>query len=111
MSNNKQSSRSIHVSSSVNQRMIRLVRALLCGTVTREDADRIAGCSNSPDLIAEIRRLGLGRKHLVTTLFKVIDRDGRVSHPGRYSLTSEGHAMLTEWLNSFVQKHTDEAEK
>lgn len=97
------------VSTRGSYRMIRLVRALLRGPVTREDADRIAGCSNSPDLVADIRRLGLGRKHLVCTLFTVIDRDGKVSRPGRYSLTPEGHAMLTEWLYSLVLEAADEA--
>lgn len=111
MSKDKQSAPPMRVSSCVNQRMIRLVRALLRGPVTREDADRIAGCSNSPDLIADIRRLGLGRKHLVCTLFTVIDRDGKVSRPGRYSLTSEGCAMLTEWLNSLAMVPADEAAK
>ena len=89
--------------------MIRLVQALLRGPITREDADRVAGCSNSPDLVADIRRLGLGRKHLVCTLFTVIDRDGKVSRPGRYSLTPEGHAMLTEWLNYLALEVADEA--
>jgi hypothetical protein len=93
------SGRPIRVSTRANSRMVRLVRALLRGPVTREDADRIAGCSNSPDLIADIRHLGLGHMHLVCTLFPVIDRDGKVRRPGRYSLTPEGHAMLTEWLN------------
>ena len=97
------------VSARGNYRMIRLVRALLRGPVTREDADRIAGCSNSPDLIADIRRLGPGRMHLVCTLFTVTDRDGKVSRPGRYSLTPEGHAMLTEWLNFLALELTDEA--
>lgn len=97
------------VSARGSYRMIRLVHALLRGPVTREDADRIAGCSNSPDLIADIRRLGLGHIHLVCTLFTVIDRDGKVSRPGRYSLTPEGHAMLTEWLNFLALEPVDEA--
>lgn len=99
MSKDKQSTLPMRVSSGVNQRMIRLVRALLRGPVTREDADRIAGVSNSPDLVSDIRRLGLGRTHLVCTLFPVTNRDGKVSRPGRYSLTPEGRTMLTEWLN------------
>lgn len=60
MSKDKESTLPMRVSSSVNQRMIRLVRALLRGPVTRENADRIAGVSNSPDLVSDIRRLGLG---------------------------------------------------
>jgi len=99
------------VSTRGSYRMIRVVRALLRGPVTREDADRIAGCSNSPDLIADIRRLGLGRMHLVCTLFTVTDRDGKVRRPGRYSLTLEGHAMLTEWLNLLTLEPADEAAK
>ena len=103
------SARPIRVSAGANSRMIRLVRALLRGPVTREEADRIAGCSNSPDLIAYIRRLGLGRENLVCTLFTVIDRDGKVSRPGRYSLTPEGHAMLTERLNFLTLEPANEA--
>jgi hypothetical protein len=82
--------------------MIRLVCALLRAPIWREEADRIAKCSNSPDLIADIRRLGLGATHLVCTRYTVIDSDGKVSRPGRYSLTPTGHAMLTEWLNSLA---------
>lgn len=99
----------VRVSSGRSYRMIRLVHALLRGPITREDADRVAGCSNSPDLVADIRRIGLGHKHLVCTLFTVVDRDGKASRPGRYSITPEGHAMLTEWLHNLALELADEA--
>jgi len=85
---------------SANPRLVRLVRALLLGPLWREDADRAAGCSNSPDLILHIRRLGPGRENLVCIREKVMDRDGVVSYPGRYHLSLLGQALLTTWLNS-----------
>lgn len=85
-----------------NARMIRLVWALLHGPLWREVADRVGKCSNSPDEIAKIRRLGPGAEHLVCTRYTVIDSDGKPCRPGRYSLTPTGHAMLAEWLNSLM---------
>lgn len=94
-----------------NPRMIRLVRALLRAPVWRKEADRVAKCANSPDLISHIRRLGLGRANLGCTRHKLIDSDGKKTHPGLYWLTPLGHAMLTDWLNSLVVAPADETAK
>ena len=42
-----------------NPRHLRVIPALLARPRRREDVDAIAGCSNSPELIAELRRRGL----------------------------------------------------
>lgn len=87
--------------STFNPRMIRLVYALLHGPLMRKDVDRIAGCANGPDLIANIRSLGLGRINLPCILIPVIDRDGKKSLAGRYSVTEEGKELLVKLLNFF----------
>lgn len=64
-------------------RYLRLLRALLRGAVTREHADRIAGASNSPGLVLQMRRDGL---NVHCDQRAVIDRDGRTCWPGTYRL-------------------------
>lgn len=68
-----------------SQRQRRVLLALLEGAKTREQLDRIAGSSNSPDVVLKMRRrFGLD---LPCTLEKVQDRDGRSVERGSYSLT------------------------
>jgi hypothetical protein len=68
-----------------NQRHLRALEALLRGPVARESLDRVAGASNGPELVAELRRRGLDVPcHRVPCL----DRDGFVVRPGVYALTS-----------------------
>lgn len=62
----------------------RLLQALLAGPIYREQADRIAGASNSPHYIGELRRThGL---NIVTERGEHIDRDGFKTRPGIYTL-------------------------
>lgn len=81
-------------------RQNRVLLALLRTTngISREAIDRIAGASNGPEVIRQIReRFGLCKHlHLVCDRIKVFDRDGLPSNPGRYRLTPEGRAKLAE---------------
>ena len=81
-----------------NPRYLRAIAALLRCPVSREQIDSIAGCSNGPELIAELRRRGLGDDHLPCTRIKFTDRDGKLCRPGVYSLTDKGRRMVYAWL-------------
>lgn len=81
-----------------NPRHLRALQALLIRPRAREELDSIAGCSNGPDLIAELRSRGLGRKLLPCERIKFIDRDGRLCRPGVYSLTEQGRRAIYSWL-------------
>lgn len=83
----------------VTPRAFRLLKALTRGPVTREEADRIAGASNSPDQIHRLRnRFGLAIR---TERVVRIDRDGRPTRIGIYHLESESkqHARLLLMLS------------
>lgn len=81
-----------------NPRHLRAIAVLLRRPVPREQIDSIAGCSNGPELIAELRRRGLGDDNLPCERIKFIDRDGNPCRPGVYSLTEKGRRMIYAWL-------------
>ena len=81
-----------------NPRHLRALAVLLRRPVPREQLDSIAGCSNGPELVAELRRRGLGDDHLYCERIKFIDRDGNACRPGVYSLTEKGRRMVYGWL-------------
>ena len=64
-----------------NPREIRIIRALSSGPKTREELDRIAGASNSPDAILVLRRKGL---EIPACREPVQDRDGEIVQRGIY---------------------------
>ena len=64
--------------------------------ITREQLDRGAGASNSPDLIQQLRRK-LGHDAIETEHFDALDRDGKPCRPGRYRLTDKGHEQLAQF--------------
>jgi hypothetical protein len=73
----------------------RRVLEALCrsdGWVFREDVDRIAGASNGPQVIAELRH-GWGIDVAMQRVDR-IDRDGKPCKPGQYSLTAAGRLRL-----------------
>lgn len=78
-----------------NPRHLRVLHALLRRPMPREQIDREAGCSNGPDLVAELRRLGLA---LPCPHAPVIDRDGREVQRGIYHLTPTDRRKIREWL-------------
>jgi hypothetical protein len=77
-----------------NPRHLRLIPALMARPRRREDVDDIAGCSNSPELIAELRRRGLD---VPCERIKFIDRDGKPCHPGVYSFTTKDRRLIWAW--------------
>lgn len=81
-----------------NPRHLRAIHALLMRPRPREEIDGIAGCANGPELIAELRRRGLGGAHLPCERIRFVDRDGKVCRPGVYSLSSRGRRMIYAWL-------------
>ena len=81
-----------------NPRHLRAITVLLRRPVSREELDSIAGCSNGPELVAELRRRGLHKEHLPCERIQFIDRDGYPCRPGVYSLTITGRRMIYAWL-------------
>lgn len=82
-----------------NPRQLRALVALLRGPVNREAMDRIAGSSNSPDVVARLRKKGLGKVDCLPCERRCrVDRDGRTVEPGTYTLTEEGRRRVLDWL-------------
>lgn len=89
-----------YFSGTADPRHRRILDALMERPHTREEIDRIAGASNGPQEIAEIRALGLDKTAcLLTHLERVIDRDGIETRRGVYSLTKRGKQAVTDWRN------------
>jgi hypothetical protein len=78
-----------------NPRHLRVLHALLASTQPREGIDYQAGCSNAPELIAELRRRGL---ELPCDKTPCIDRDGFEVRRGIYYLTDKDRFMVRAWL-------------
>jgi hypothetical protein len=74
---------------------LRAFTALLSRPVSREGLDYFAGCSNGPELVAELRRSGLDvpYEHI-----DFIDRDGCTCSPGVYSLSIVDRRKINAWL-------------
>lgn len=81
-----------------NPRQLRAIHALRVRPLPREQLDRVAGCSNGPALIAELRALGLGEEGLPCTKVPDHDRDGRSIRRGVYSLSDTGRRAVDAWL-------------
>jgi hypothetical protein len=79
-----------------NPRHLRVIAALLRRSMRREHVDTEAGCSNGPELIAELRRRGLA---IPCQRIEAIDRDGYTCRPGVYSLSQSDRRKLRAWLN------------
>jgi hypothetical protein len=76
-----------------NVRHLRVIAALLKEPRRREDIDRIAGCSNGPQLIAELRKLGL---NIRCERISLLDRDGHRCNSGVYHLTPDDRLEINE---------------
>jgi hypothetical protein len=82
-----------------NPRYLRILAALLTRARTREEIDRIAGASNGPDAIAEIRSLGLPKPEcLPCQRTPCYDRDGMEVQRGIYWLTTTGRRRVQAWM-------------
>ncbi len=81
-------------------RQSRVLDALVSvgGWVSREDVDRIAGASNGPQIILELRRKVAGHDGIEMQRAEATDRDGKACKPGRYRLTSQGRQRVQQAL-------------
>jgi hypothetical protein len=79
-----------------NPRQLRALAALERRPMPRESLDREAGCSNAPELVAELRRSGLD---VPCERISFIDRDGYKCRPGVYSLTASDRRKIRDWKN------------
>jgi hypothetical protein len=84
-----------------NPRGLRVLHALLMRVRLREEIDRIAGASNGPDLICQLRRLGLTIPCVRTPS---IDRDGGLVQVGVYSLDRDDRRKVGAWLRKLDTK-------
>lgn len=62
--------------------------------IPRESIDHIAGASNGPHVIAELRRKVTGHDGIEMVQIEVLDRDGKPTRPGRYHLNAIGLARV-----------------
>ncbi len=83
-----------------NPRHLRAIHALWVSPQPRESIDSRAGCSNGPDLIAELRRRGLD---LPCQRTPCIDRDGFEVKRGIYYLTDKDKRLIRRWKNKRKQ--------
>jgi hypothetical protein len=78
-----------------NPRHLRVIHALQRRPMPREQLDQVAGASNGPDLIAELRRRGL---EVPCTRTKKQDRDLFDIWPGVYCLSQRDRRNIGTWL-------------
>ncbi|WP_250519623.1 hypothetical protein [Caballeronia sp. NCTM1] len=77
-------------------RQLRVVHGLLARPrLTREQLDRVAGCSNGPDLVHELRRKGL---QIPCVRVSAVDRDGKLIRHGIYSFSDRDRRSARAWL-------------
>lgn len=91
---NRDSSQNTHFLGTDNPRHLRVIQAVWVRPIPREQLDREAGCSNGPDLVAELRRRGL---EMPCTRTKKKDRDLFDVYPGVYYFTESDRRKLTAW--------------
>ncbi len=79
-----------------NPRHLRAIHALMQRARFKNDLQTITGASNTPELVAELRRRGLE-----TPCEKVpmLDRDGVVTRPGIYSFNAPDRRKVNSWLS------------
>jgi hypothetical protein len=78
-----------------NPRHLRAIAGLLRRAMPRETLDREAGCSNAPELVAELRRRGLD---VPCDRVPVFDRDGLEVQRGVYHLSSADKRKIHRWF-------------
>ena len=80
-----------------NPRHLRAIALLLQRPAKREELDNRAGCSNSPELVAELRRRGLDAP---CERVPDRDRDGKQIRRGVYFFTSGDRRKLNSWMSA-----------
>ena len=78
-----------------NPRHLRVIQALMTRPLPRQQLDSVAGASNGPELVAELRRRGL---ELECTRTKKKDRDLFDCWPGVYHFTQQDRRRVLAWL-------------
>ena len=86
-----------HFMGTDNVRHLRVIQAVMTRPVTREHLDQIAGCSNGPELVAELRRRGL---ELPCVRTKKKDRDLFDCYPGVYHFTKQDRRRVLAWIST-----------
>ena len=84
-----------HFLGTENPRHLRVIMALLVSPRPREAIDRIAGASNGPALMSDLRDLGIKAPCSKTPC---IDRDGVEVKRGIYHLTDHDKQLIRAWL-------------
>lgn len=82
-----------------NPRHLRVIQAVTVRPVPREELDRVAGCSNGPALVSDLRDLGL---EIPCTRTRKLDRDLFPTWPGVYHLTERDRRKLKAWMRRRV---------
>jgi hypothetical protein len=83
----------------MSPRRVRVLEALHArrSWIFREEIDRIAGSSNGPDVVSQLRhRHGV---EIDMQMVPRIDRDGRACEVGQYKLTEHGIEAAAALLN------------
>ncbi|KVU30536.1 hypothetical protein WK65_04360 [Burkholderia ubonensis] len=78
-----------------NPRHLRVLHALMRRPMPREEVDRVAGCSNGPDLIFDLRDKGL---EIPCVKVACVDRDGLAVERGIYSPSEADRRKIARWL-------------
>lgn len=86
-----------------NPRQLRAIAVLMRRPMPRESLDDAVGASNSPELVAELRRRGL---EVPCERIRFIDRDGCLCRPGVYSFTTKDRRLIWAW-QARMRKGTD----
>ena len=92
---------SLSFSGTTNPRHLRAILELMYRRdVRREQLDCVTGASNSPEVVAELRRRGLD---IPCERIDGIDRDGRACFTGQYWLTAADYKKIGEWIDRSPQ--------
>jgi len=83
-----------------NPRHRRAITVLMRRPILRKQLDDVAGCTNAPALIAELRSRGL---EIPCQRISFLDRDGRCCHPGVYFFTEDDRRRINRWLTKEKQ--------
>lgn len=86
-------------------RQSRVLEALLMSEswISRESVDRIAGASNGPQIILELRRKVTGHEGIEMQKSDATDRDGKACKPGCYRLTSMGRQRALKAMTTVAE--------
>jgi len=84
-----------------NPRHLRVIQAVSVRPIPREHLDSVAGCSNGPALVSDLRALGL---QMPCTRTKRKDRDLFDCWPGVYHLTEKDRRKLNAWKRERASK-------